>query len=180
MPELQVLLQHLVVSAVERATLPLVQKQRELEAALKTLQNAQKHYESPIASPAKAVPESVSSLPTIHLDTRAAVSPSTAVTSRDVVTSAPTTPLERPVTYARPAVTSNETTTSPAAIPVEYTGVTDRSRRATAVTYDTSSQLDIPPEFYGARRKKVVLWMFAVGALALLLLVIALSAASHM
>ena len=104
MPELQVLMHHLVDTAVERAITPLLNKQRELEAALKELRNAQVRSEpSPITS-AKQAPEPASTTRTARAEGGTLGTPFASTVSGTAVALPPATAVARPVVSARSEV----------------------------------------------------------------------------
>lgn len=154
MPELQVLMHHLVDAAVERAITPLLNKQRELEAALKELHNAQVRPEpSPITS-AKQAPEPVLLTRSARTEGGTLGTPFVPTVSGAAVALPPATAAARPVGSERREV-----------IP--------------AAVYDTYVLADLPSELDGSRRKKVTLWVLAGTVILLLLSAIVLSVLSN-
>ena len=154
MPELQVLMHHLVDTAVERAITPLLKKQQELEAALKELRNAQVRPEpSPITS-AKQAPEAVSTPRTARAEGGTLGTPCVPTASGAAVALPPATAVARPVVSARSEV-----------IP--------------AAVYDTYVLTDLPSELNGSRRKKATVLVIAGAVILLLLSAIVLSVLSN-
>jgi hypothetical protein len=153
MPDLQVLVQHLVATAVERSIAPLLEKHRELDAALKELRSAQRRPEP--GPSAKHAPDLVTSAPSFHAETRPRATAAVRVaTAHDVA----------------PIV----------AMAVERPALDRRAQVTVAAAYQASSLEDFPAELNGSRRKKLVFWAFAIGVVALLLSVIGMSVASNM
>ena len=150
MPELQVLMHHLVDTAVERAIAPLLNKQRELEAAIKELHNAQVRPESsPITSTGLA--------------------PEPASTTRIARTEGGTfgTPLV-------PTMPGAAVVLAPASAVARA-----RSEVIPAAVYDTYVLTDLPSELNGSRRKKATVWVLAGTVILLLLSAIILSVLSN-
>jgi diacylglycerol kinase len=155
MPELRVLMQHLVNTAVERSIAPLLEKQHELEAALKDMQNAQLRSARSANTLATHVNEPALAVRGAPIEANPFVAQVVPNAPAVVGTSVPTVAVSRPVVSVRREVL-------PAAV------------------YDTNSLADIPAELNGARRKKVVAFAFAVVVAVLLLSVIFNAVLSNM
>jgi hypothetical protein len=155
MPELHVLMQHLVEAAVERSIAPLLNNQRELEAALKELRSAQLRTEQALHTSAKHAPELATPAAAARVETRPVAGP------------------------AAPSMSRGEVAPSPAAV-VEHRVAPARPGGSTTRAYDVNALADIPLALNGSRRKRVVLWAFAVTVVALLLAAFGLSALSNM
>lgn len=155
MPELRLLMQHLVTTTVERSIAPLLDKQRELEAAFKELQNAQLRSAQSANNPIKHAPEPIPVNRAVPVEVSPFVTHSVQTVSAAVVASVPTVAVARPTVSARNEV-----------VPT--------------FVYDTNSLADIPSELNGSRRKKAVAFAFAVVVAVLLLSVIGLSVLSNM
>ena len=154
MPELQVLMHHLVDTAVERAITPLLNKQRELEAALKELRNAQVRSEpSPITS-AKPAPEPAATTRTARAEGGTLGTPFVPTMSSAAVVLPPATAVARPVVGAR-------------------------SEMISTAVYDTYVLTDLPSELNGSRRKKAIVLVLASIVILLLLSAIVLSVLSN-
>jgi len=149
MPELQVLMHHLVNTAVEQAITPLLNKQRELEAAIKELRNTQVRPE-----PSPHAPEPASTTRTARAEGGTLATPFVSTVTGAAVALAPASAVARPVVSARSEV-----------IP--------------AAVYDTYVLTDLPSELNGSRRKKATVWVLAGTVILLLLSAIILSVLSN-
>jgi hypothetical protein len=155
MPELRVLMQHLVNAAVERSIAPLLDKQRELEASFADLRSAQLRSLTSASTPTKHAPELASVARTVQVEANALVTAAVQTVSRNGVAPVPAAAVERPTVRARTEVIA-------------------------AAAYDSNAMADIPRELNGSRRKKAVALAFAISAAILLLSVIGLSVLSNM
>ena len=155
MPELRLLMEHLVNTAVEHSIAPLLDKQRELEAALKNLQSAQNR-------------------PAPSTNTSSRVNSEIAIATRSV-------PIEENpfVPYAAQTSARQAVIPMPAAS-VARPVVSVRAEVVTATVHDTDTLLDIPAELNGSRRTKTLIIAFAVVAAVIILTVIGLSVASNL
>ncbi len=150
MPELRVLMDHLVNRAVEQSIAPLLAKQNELEAALRELRNCQVRFEKAASASAKDITPARAAQAEAH----AQAVPAVAVMTREHVTTAQTTAQARSRVGMQAAVA--------------------------VVADDASASLELPAELNGLRRKKIVVAVFAVGLLVLLLSVAGLSVLSNL
>ncbi|GEM_PF-3003608 len=139
MPELQVLMQHMVETAVGRAVAPLLDKQRELERALEELRNAQAR---PQPTPVTLTKQTV--------EPAAPTRTAQAQASLPVTTSAPSMSHAAVEVGPSPMPTAARPLVRPTAIPV------------VAVPYGADVLDDIPAELNGSRRKKIILSVLAV------------------
>jgi hypothetical protein len=150
MPELQVLVQHLVTTSVERALAPLLDKQRELEATIKELRKAPVRSEP---TPAVATTHGTAARAVQAQPEVAATRPAPHVVP-DIVPQSGATVVARHAPSARSAVTN-------------------------AATFDTTPLEDIPLELNGGRRRKAILWTIGVAVLLSLAAAVVLSVLSN-
>jgi hypothetical protein len=159
MPDLQVLVQHLVETAVGRALGPVLDKQHELETALKALRDAQLRTETSSSPRVQPKREPDATAGSLRNDANPFTSPSPSP--------------------AAPNVSYKE---------IKQTPVPEVSRPASNVaavqfrrnTYNTDTFEDIPSELNGSRRKKVVIWAFALLMMLVLISAVGFSALSNM
>jgi hypothetical protein len=150
MPELQVLLRHMVDTSIERAIAPLLDRQRELESTIRELRQAQ-------ARPAQA--PLATTTPTT--EARAVQTQSTAVVARP----------------AQPMIPDAAARAGTAAI-VSHT-INTRSNVTPMVVFDTTPLDDIPLELNGGRRTKAILWGISVAVVLAIASAIVLSVLSN-
>jgi hypothetical protein len=95
MPELRLLLQHMVETAVERSMAQLLDKQRELEAALNDVRDAQRRAEQSARTCAGHTPQPAAAPRAVHAEARPLA---------NRASPAPATVIERPAVAARTEV----------------------------------------------------------------------------
>jgi hypothetical protein len=157
MPELRVLMQHLVNTAVAGAIAPLLDKQRELETALEELRGAQLRSPQSKSTSAKHVPEATPAARAVPTEQNPVVTYAAQATSGVAVAPASAVAIARP---------------TPAA--------SVRTEVVAAAAYDLNALDDVPLELLGSRRKKVVGWAVAVVGAGALAAVIVLSVLSNL
>jgi hypothetical protein len=162
MPELRVLMEHLVAGAVERSLAPLLEKQRELEESIKELRSAQVRSAQAAAATTKPAVE-MASARVIAVDPRP-VAPVSPAVYREAVPVDVVTYREAPVTA--PAQPNRETKGN----------VYQAPHRAARL----DSMEDIPSELNGSRRKKLLMVAFAVALFVLILSAVGLSVMSNL
>jgi hypothetical protein len=155
MPELRLLVQHLVETTFERSLAPLVEKQRELEAALKEVRSAQVRADQALSAPTKRATAVVTS------------DHSNQTEGQLIVTSAAPIAIREPVVRHADAA-------------IEQSAPKSRSAALRPASHDASALVDMPAELNGSRRKRVIVWTIAVCAVSILLSVITLSVASNL
>jgi hypothetical protein len=156
MTEVRQQMRPIVDVAIERAVAPLLEKQRELEGALKELRARQGRAQSSAdPSPARSG-DAPTSPRSSELGTRVAAA-STAATQTDAVAVSVLDTGDAGATRSRDLVAV------PAAVTAPYAAAT----------------LDIPLELDGSRRKKTIAWLLGVVALLLILAMAGLSALSN-
>jgi hypothetical protein len=155
MPDLQVLVQHLVETAVDRALAPVLNKQHELETALKALKDAQLRTETSSTPRAQPIREPVATAESHRTDANRFESPAATNVSYNEFKQAPAPVIPRP-------------TSNVSAIELRRN------------TYDTNTLDDIPSELNGSRRKKIVFWAFALIMVLVVVSAIGFSALSNM
>jgi hypothetical protein len=168
LPELRVLMGQLVKTAVESSTASLLDRQRELEAKVQRTGAVSpveaRELEAAVQRAVAPLLDRQRELEAELRDLRRAARPAagapnvSAQHAREVAIS-PANFVAAP----RPAAVV------PRALPP----------RAMAVTYDTEPLLDIPAALNGSRRKRVVVWLLALGVILLLASVAGLAALSH-
>jgi hypothetical protein len=140
----------MVDTSVERALLPLIDKQRELEATIKELRQAQAR---PAPAPVAATTQTT--------EARAMQTQSTAVATR-------------------PAQPKNADAPTPAGTAVMAPRAMQmRSEVTPAVVFDTTPLEDIPLELNGGRRTKAILWGISVAVVLAIASAIVLSVLSN-
>jgi hypothetical protein len=149
-PELQVLLQHLVNNGIERALTPLLEKQRELESAIRELRNAQVR------------PEAAPVVTTTHN------------TAAHTVIAQPETALARSAQLVVPDPIGR----SGATVVARHAPIAP-SAAMNAMVFDTTPLEDIPLELNGGRRKKAMLWILGMAVLLALASAVVLSVLSN-
>lgn len=155
MPELRLLVQHLVETTFERSLAPLVEKQRELEAALKEVRSAQARADQASNASAKRTPAVVTSARPIQTEDPFIVTSAAPGAVREPVVRHADTAIEQPVSRTRSAALR-------------------------PATHAASALEDMPAELNGSRRKRVIVWTIAICAVSILLSVITLSVASNL
>lgn len=151
MPEIQVLLRHMVDTSIERALLPLLDKQHELETTIKELRQAQVRPEpTPVVTNTRATEASV------HQP-----QPSAAVAVRP----------------AQPIIPDAAARTG--ATPVVSRTMNARSDATPMVVFDTTPLDEIPIELNGRRRTKAILWGISVAVVLAIASAIVLSVLSN-
>jgi hypothetical protein len=164
MPELRVLMEHLVSTAVERSISPLLEKQRELEASLAELRSAQLRSSQVVTASARHVVETAPSR-SVQAERR------------------PVAPVNDTAVYREP-VPVNVGPYGEVAVPVVAPQNRELNGRNNAAATTRSARLesleDIPSELNGSRRKKFMMVAFAVIVVVLILSVVSLSVLSNM
>ncbi|HEY5960971.1 MAG TPA: hypothetical protein VIV60_30655 [Polyangiaceae bacterium] len=150
MPELRLLMDHLVNTAVERSIAPLLEKQNELEAALKELRNLQLRSDQAAIATAKEATLARAA----HTESRAHTAANAPSTSRGA-----NAPIQAEA-HERSRVRTQTT--------------------VAVVTCDAHASLDIPEELNGSRRKKLVAVMVGTILVVLLLFAVGMSVLSNM
>ncbi|MGC4065009.1 MAG: hypothetical protein QM784_10280 [Polyangiaceae bacterium] len=172
MPELRVLMEHLVAGAVERAIAPLLEKQHELEDALKELRTVQARAVQPTAV-AKPATQVVS----------ARVAPAESYPAPAVNTAVYREPPQPNVAVYREPAKAEFNGYRDAPVPTTATPNGEPANRVNLAT-GRSSRLDtledIPSELNGSRRKKFLMVAFAVAVFVLILSAVGLSVMSNL
>jgi hypothetical protein len=173
-PELRQLVQHIADSALERTMAPLLQKQRELEAALKELRILQSRYERS-AEPSAARAVDVATPPRIsQVETRAAAACASATQAQVPAVSVPAADNAAP-TRSRDAVAVSVAT------PAGYAAAASTRAHVLRVPgHDWNTVEDIPSELNGSRRKRTIACLIVVTVLLAILTMAGLSVLSNM
>ncbi|MBN1611087.1 MAG: hypothetical protein JW940_30930 [Polyangiaceae bacterium] len=162
----------LVDSALERTIAPLIEKQRELEAALRDLR-AQQSRSSPEPSPARAV--DVATPPRIsQVEARAAAACTSATQAHVPAVSVPSTDDAAPTR-------SRDASPVSVATPADYAAAASTRAQVLPVPdHHGSTVADIPLELDGSRRKRTIAWLIVAFVLMGILCAAGLSVLSNM
>jgi hypothetical protein len=153
MPELRTLVEHLVKTTVERTTAPSLGARHELEAAI----------ERAVAPLVAKQRELEAALGDMRRESRHQASPGDAAQrAPEPTTSRGSVEVAAPPLAARAAPIAHALDAAPR--PVAAKPRND----VIAVAYDANASWELPSELNGSRRKRVVIWLLAIGVVLLL------------
>jgi len=169
MPELRALVEHLVKTTLERSVASLLARHGELEAKVERVATS---LEKQRALPAAVQPAATPS-PDGRRELEAAVqSALVPLLDRQRALETALADLRRAQTRPAPSLPA-AVSAAPRAVPMQPLTA------AFTAAHDPTAAWDIPAELNGSRRKRVVIWILAIGVILLLLSVAGLSVLSN-